>query len=119
MGGLLARPVPRLTTIHLFAIYPYLLPAIVVSIITALAAISAYLFLSETLSSRSAKSRGSLKELLRHPPFQEIVGLYAVNNGVTFSWEAIYPLFAYTSPSLGGLGLQVRALRDEADGRCR
>jgi hypothetical protein len=35
--------------------------------------------------------------------------LTAVNGAVVFSWEAIFPLFAFTSPSLGGLGLSVSA----------
>merc|ERR1712166_891694 len=33
--------------------------------------------------------------------------LYSINNGVMFSWEAVYPLFAYTSVELGGLGLGI------------
>lgn len=30
-----------------------------------------------------------------------------VNNGVQFAWEAFFPLFAFTSTELGGLGLGV------------
>lgn len=29
------------------------------------------------------------------------------NNAVMFSWEALFPLFAYTNKDLGGLGLPV------------
>lgn len=31
-----------------------------------------------------------------------------VNNGIQFAWEAFFPLFAFTSTELGGLGLGVR-----------
>jgi hypothetical protein len=34
--------------------------------------------------------------------------LIEVNNGVQFAWEAFFPLFAFTSTELGGLGLSVR-----------
>lgn len=33
--------------------------------------------------------------------------MLAVNNGVMFAWEAFFPLFAFTSTDLGGLGLGV------------
>lgn len=31
-------------------------------------------------------------------------------NGIQFAWEAFFPLFAFTSKELGGLGLGVRPL---------
>jgi len=110
----LAKPVPRLLppSFHLFTDYPYLLPAILVALITAAAATTAVLYLTETLlkgHQQSAKSSSSgLKELLTYKPFQTVVMVYSINNGVMFSWEAIYPLFAFTSVELGGLGLEVR-----------
>ena len=114
VGGLLANPVPRLfpSSFQLFVRYPYLLPAMVVSVITGMAAVSATVFLTETLT-RHPTSKGSksgIMQLLRHKPFQKVVTLYSINNGVMFSWEALYPLFAYTSVPLGGLGLDVRAM---------
>ena len=30
-----------------------------------------------------------------------------VDNAVMFSWEAVFPLFAFTSRDLGGLGMDV------------
>jgi len=78
-----------------------------------MAAITATLFLTETLMQRhsSKGTSGGLSELLRHKPFQKVVTLYSINNGVMFAWEAICPLFAYTSVPLGGLGLEVRLER--------
>jgi hypothetical protein len=96
-------------TRHLFVEYPYLLPAMVVASVTVAATVSSYLYLSETLVKRdvSKESHGGFRELSQYKPFQKVVALYAANNGIMFSWEAIYPLFAYTSTPLGGLGLPV------------
>ena len=70
------------------------------------------LYLTETLAKSPQRSAGSstggLRELVAYKPFQTVVMVYSINNGVMFSWEAIYPLFAYTSVELGGLGLEVR-----------
>ena len=47
---------------------------------------------------------------VRHPKTTVLTNV--VNNGVQFAWEAFFPLFAFTSTELGGLGLSVRlALR--------
>jgi hypothetical protein len=99
---------PSFTT---FVTHPYLLPAMVAAGITATAAITAVFFLSETLDrqTRSDGSGGGFKQLMRYKPFQTVVLLYSMNNGVMFSWEAIYPLFLYTRPELGGIGLQVNS----------
>ena len=110
IGGQLAEPVPRiLSESHtLFAKYPYFLPALVVSALTAVATISAYMFLTETLVRQPLKkAHGGFRELISYKPFQKVALLYSLNNGVMFSWEAIYPLFLYTRWSLGGLGLTV------------
>ena len=68
--------------------------------------------------------RSGVGDLLRYPPFQNVLVLYgseyifcsicyllifAVTNSITYSWEAIYPLFAFTNTSLGGLQLSVRS----------
>lgn len=44
---------------------------------------------------------------MRYKRFQNVLVLYALSNLVMFSWEAIFPLFAFTSKDLGGLGLSV------------
>jgi hypothetical protein len=62
--------------------------------------------------------------LLRHIPFQSVLTLYgretiqavteltsAVNSAVSFSFEALFPLFAFTSIESGGLGFSVRQAR--------
>lgn len=36
--------------------------------------------------------------------------LIKVNNGVMFSWEALFPLFAFTGKSIGGLGLSTQQI---------
>lgn len=82
------------------------------------------LYLTETLAKSSQRSAGSstggLRELVAYKPFQTVVMVYSINNGVMFSWEAIYPLFAYTSVELGGLGLEVRDIMfGEAHDRSR
>lgn len=106
----------------LFVRYPYLLPAMLVSLIAAAAAITAILYLTETLSrnTHTNKSAAPIRELVTYKPFQKIVMLYSINNGVMFSWEAVYPLFAYTSVELGGLGLGVSTpARAASDSRSR
>jgi len=35
------------------------------------------------------------------------MSLWEVVNGIQFAWEAFFPLFAFTSTELGGLGLGV------------
>ena len=67
--------------------------------------------------------RSGVGELLRYPPFQNVLLLYGsesifasanyllilvVVNSIMYTWEAIYPLFAFSSTSLGGLQLSVR-----------
>lgn len=65
-----------------------------------------------------SSSTGGLRNLLRFRKFQNVLILYsrgctatpltAVLNGVMFSWEAVFPLFAFTDVDRGGLGLTVR-----------
>jgi len=68
---------------------------------------------------RDAKAEGGgVLTLLKYKRFQNMLVLYgcessarsvltAVNNGILMTWEAFFPLFAFTSPELGGLGLTV------------
>lgn len=43
-------------------------------------------------------------------PYGSPLLMTAVNNSVMFCWEALFPLFAFTSKELGGLGLDVSCL---------
>jgi len=76
---------------------------------------------SSKKDSEKGSRPGTLK-LLRYKPFQHVLILYGrksfpcvylstlihvVANAVQFSFEAIYPLFAFTRKELGGLELRV------------
>ncbi|KAL7418720.1 hypothetical protein Q5752_006403 [Cryptotrichosporon argae] len=118
VGGYCAHPVPGIfpSSFTLFVRYPYLLPALITGITGfAASAVSLY-FLPETLppsmrrvhartDREKTAQRGGVGTLLGYAKFQKVLILYALNNGIMFSWEAIYPLFAFTDQKLGGLGL--------------
>lgn len=72
-------------------------------------------------SSRHAEKgeAGGFRALMAHTPFLNVLVLYALSNLVMFSWEAVFPLFAFTSKELGGLGLSVSSPAVPADGRHR
>ncbi|WVF66037.1 hypothetical protein IAT40_000775 [Kwoniella sp. CBS 6097] len=121
LGGYLANPVPRLLSPSwtLFVKYPYLPPALLTGSSAILSGILSIMFLPETLTKTKPhvdlndpeKSANSgLRGLLRYPPFQNVLLLYGMQNAVQYSWEAIYPLFGFTSKNLGGLGLSTQAL---------
>ncbi|CAD6578555.1 MAG: hypothetical protein TREMPRED_002215 [Tremellales sp. Tagirdzhanova-0007] len=122
IGGFLANPVPRLLSpsFTLFDRYPYLLPALVTGSTSVIAAVTATVFLPETLPSPLRRSRAEkhsektgrsgVGDLLRYPPFQNVLVLYGMTNSITYSWEAIYPLFAFTNTSLGGLQLSTQTI---------
>jgi hypothetical protein len=76
-----------------------------------------------------ASEAGGIATLLKYKKFQNVLILYGrewpflrllcadpladmplVNNAVMFSWEAIFPLFAFTSANLGGLGLTTQQI---------
>ncbi|KAL1413255.1 DNA ligase (ATP) [Vanrija albida] len=119
IGGFLSKPVPRLLpeSFTLFVTYPYLLPAIAASATGFAAAWTSYLTLPETLPPSLRTARGSaaqtsegrkwggLGALVMNKAFQNVLLLYGLANMVQFSWEAIYPLFAFTDKNLGGLQL--------------
>ncbi|GMK59936.1 hypothetical protein CspeluHIS016_0901530 [Cutaneotrichosporon spelunceum] len=118
VGGFLSRPVPRLfpPSFTLLVEHPYLLPSVVGGMVGFASAISAHKFLPETLPPSMRKSSaqtnamgkadsGGFRALMRYPRFQNMLALYALSNLVMFSWEAIFPLFAFTGKDLGGLGL--------------
>ncbi|OCF59654.1 hypothetical protein L486_02326 [Kwoniella mangroviensis CBS 10435] len=122
LGGFLADPSGRIlpTSWRLFADYPYLLPSLVTGLAAIASGVLAIILLPETLQrSKTAttlhrdsekSSNNGLKGLLKYEPFQNVLLLYGMNNAVMFSWEAIYPLFGFTSKNLGGLGLSTQAL---------
>ncbi|RSH81462.1 hypothetical protein EHS25_006819 [Saitozyma podzolica] len=131
VGGFLANPVPRLLppSWSLFERYPYLLPAIVSGSTGITAFISGLFLTPETLPPSMRReqghwdaekgSRAGLRGLLSFRPYQNVLILYGqtvaaaanpdstVNNAVMFSWEAVFPLFAFTRKELGGLELSV------------
>ncbi|TXT16068.1 hypothetical protein VHUM_00571 [Vanrija humicola] len=124
IGGFLSKPVPRLLpeSFTLFVTYPYLLPAIAASATGVAAAWASYLSLPETLppslrAARGAASTaserrklGGLEALVKNKPFQNVLLLYGLANIIMFSWEAIYPLFAFTDKKLGGLQLSTQTI---------
>ncbi|WWC58113.1 uncharacterized protein I303_100648 [Kwoniella dejecticola CBS 10117] len=121
LGGFLANPAGRIvpSSWSLFVDYPYLLPSIVTGLSAIIAGILSIILLPETLqrskgdtSQRDLEksSNSGLKGLLKYEPFQNVLLLYGMNNAVMFSWEAIYPLFGFTSKNLGGLGLSTQTL---------
>ncbi|WWC85817.1 uncharacterized protein L201_000684 [Kwoniella dendrophila CBS 6074] len=122
LGGFLAHPAGRILpeSWTLFVDYPYLLPSLVTGASAIGAAILSLILLPETLkrskdSSASQRdleksSNSGLRGLLKYEPFQNVLFLYGMNNAVMFSFEAIYPLFGFTSKNLGGLGLSTQAL---------
>ncbi|WWC66835.1 uncharacterized protein I206_100742 [Kwoniella pini CBS 10737] len=122
LGGFLAKPSGRIlpASWSLFVNYPYLLPSLMTGCGAIFAGILCMILLPETLQRskmdnslerHSEKSSNSgLRGLLKYEPFLNILLLYGMNNAVMFSWEAIYPLFGFTSKSLGGLGLSTQAL---------
>ncbi|WWD22504.1 hypothetical protein CI109_106997 [Kwoniella shandongensis] len=122
LGGFLANPVPRLlprswTT---FVEYPYLLPALMTGLATIIGGIVCILLLPETLQKSKYNQQGrsdaeksqhsGLGGLLRYKKFQNVLTLYGLHNAIMFSWEAVYPLYGYTSKELGGLGLSTPTL---------
>ncbi|WVR03616.1 hypothetical protein IAU60_000608 [Kwoniella sp. DSM 27419] len=119
LGGFLANPVPRLLSPSwtLFDVHPYLLPALLTGASAIIAGILSIMLLPETLKRtkntlRDAEktSDGGLRGLLRYTPFQNVLLLYGMQNAVQYSWEALYPLYGFTSKSLGGLGLSTSTL---------
>ncbi|ORY34238.1 major facilitator superfamily domain-containing protein [Naematelia encephala] len=119
IGGFLSEPVPRILppSFTLFVRYPYLLPAMVSGSSGIFASVLGSFLLPETMPAtlRRRPSRGEdglekhrqsgLRQLVSYAPFQDVIILYSLNNGVMFSWEAVYPLFAFTPKHLGGLGM--------------
>lgn len=138
IGGFLANPIPRLLppSYTLFSQHPYLLPAVVTGSTGVIAVITAIIFLSEVIFHsaysdaqmmivqtlpaslrrlRAQKdlektSHGGVWELLRYAPFQNVLFLYGLNNAISFTWEAVYPLFAFTRIDLGGLQLPAQKI---------
>ncbi|WVQ78021.1 hypothetical protein IAT38_000102 [Cryptococcus sp. DSM 104549] len=123
IGGYLARPVPRILSEKwtLFVAYPYLLPALATALAISIGFILCVLLLPETLDrskhTRGPRNRGEGKEgsggiaeLLRYKQFQTVLSLYGLHNAVMFAFEAVFPLFGFTSKELGGLGLSTQTL---------
>ncbi|WVQ80872.1 hypothetical protein IAT38_002979 [Cryptococcus sp. DSM 104549] len=122
IGGFLARPVPRLlpSTWTLFANFPYLLPALATGASAVIAAGLSVALLPETLPKEKHVSKrrkqeagggeGSLRELISSKKFQMVLALYGLHNAIMFSYEAVFPLFGFTSRELGGLGISTQTL---------
>ncbi|KAK8845553.1 hypothetical protein IAR55_006268 [Kwoniella newhampshirensis] len=119
VGGFLAKPVPRILSPSwtMFSDYPYLLPALFTGITAIAGGIVCILLLPETLQ-KSKHDRRDLEKsqhsglggLLRYKKFQNVLTLYGLHGAIMFSWEAVYPLYGYTSKELGGLGLSTQTL---------
>ncbi|KAI9635727.1 major facilitator superfamily domain-containing protein [Dioszegia hungarica] len=115
IGGFLSNPVPRFLppSFTLLTSYPYLLPSLVAGTTGFAAWATSYIYLPETLPPSLRRSERDLEktskpgvgQLLRHRPFQNVLILYGLTNAVQFTFEAIYPLFAFTRKDLGGLEL--------------
>ncbi|OCF44118.1 hypothetical protein I317_02072 [Kwoniella heveanensis CBS 569] len=121
LGGFLANPVPRLLSPSwtLFVKYPYLPPALLTGSTAIISGILSIMFLPETLrptklhvdlNDPEKSANSGLRGLLRYLPFQKVLFLYGMQNAVQYSWEAIYPLYGFTSKNLGGLGVSTQAL---------
>ncbi|WVQ76195.1 hypothetical protein IAR50_005857 [Cryptococcus sp. DSM 104548] len=119
VGGFLAKPVPRFfpESWTLFTNLPYLLPAVAAALSAVIAAWLSISILPETLdrinhdeTKREAGGGSNMMGLLRHKVFQQVLALYSLQNAIMFSFEAVFPLFGFTSKELGGLGLSTQEL---------
>ncbi|ODN96307.1 hypothetical protein I350_08329 [Cryptococcus amylolentus CBS 6273] len=120
--GFLAKPVPRLfpESWTLLVNLPYLLPAIAAALSAVIAAWLSILLLPETLdrvkynesqqTKRETGGGSNMMGLIKHKLFQKVLTLYSLQNAIMFSFEAVFPLFGFTSKELGGLGLSTQEL---------
>jgi hypothetical protein len=139
VGGLLAEPAKQypdsfIGHIRLFAKLPYLLPCLAVSAVALLALLTTLFLFKETLGSKvdgkggeateeepllgsaisavplSAPDAPSLWQLLRTPEIRQPLLAGFCNVFASLSFDSVFVLFAYSSVSLGGLGLNARAI---------
>ncbi|KAH8601068.1 MFS transporter [Bisporella sp. PMI_857] len=113
IGGILSNPAkeyPRVFgNIQLFKDFPYALPTLVTGAIGASAAVISALFIKETLTpdrrlSNKASPPMSTYSLLKHPGVAPVIYIYGHVMLLAFAYTAVFPIFQFTSPALGGFG---------------
>jgi hypothetical protein len=109
IGGLLAKPDGRLTSIQLFRSFPYALPCLVAGVLTVSGAFACAAFLEKPPHKEVTNDSGPLRsvfhrEILLVFLFQAFVNLFG------FSYTALFPLWLFTPVSLGGLSMPVQTV---------
>ncbi|RDW77631.1 putative peptide transporter [Coleophoma cylindrospora] len=113
IGGVLSNPVDQYPSafgkVQFFKDYPYALPTFATGAIGLSASIISAIFINETLDRKTAgRSSDTVPlttwEVLKSPGVANVLYIYSHVMVLAFAYTAIFPIFCFTDPQLGGFG---------------
>jgi MFS family permease len=120
IGGALSKPAeqyPRLFSKNYFLTeYPYALPTIFTGAIAASATLLTLFFLKETLNRQNPTTPGSKTSpmstwsVIHAPGVLPVLGIYTHVMLLGMAFTAVFPVFVFTQPGLGGFGFSIQRI---------
>jgi MFS family permease len=120
IGGALSKPTeqyPRLFGKNrFFTDYPYALPTFFTGGVAASATLVNLFFLKETLNRKGDTKPGaknepmSTLEVIKAPGVLPVLGIYTHTMLLGLAFTAVFPVFMFTQPSLGGFGFSIQMI---------